>query len=52
MLKISNDFVDELVKKACVFARLRSSKVVEVKDVQLYLGNQKNSLLILCNSCH
>lgn len=38
MLQISDDFVDELVRAACVFAKHRKSNVVEVKDVQLYLG--------------
>lgn len=39
MLELSNDFVDELVRAACVFAKHRKSNIVEVKDVQLYLGN-------------
>lgn len=43
MLQISDDFVDELVRAACVFAKHRKSNIVEVKDVQLYLGNYKNN---------
>lgn len=39
MLELSDDFVDELVRAACVFAKHRKSTIVEVKDVQLYLGN-------------
>lgn len=38
MLELSDDFVDELVKAACIFAKHRKSNIVEVKDVQLYLG--------------
>lgn len=38
MLQLSDEFVDELVKAACVFAKHRKSNIVEVKDVQLYLG--------------
>lgn len=38
MLQLSDDFVNELVKAACIFAKHRKSNIVEVKDVQLYLG--------------
>lgn len=41
MLELSDDFVDELVKAACIFAKHRKSNIVEVKDVQLYLGRLK-----------
>jgi len=39
MLQLSDDFVNELVKAACVFAKHRKSNIVEVKDVQIYLGD-------------
>jgi transcription initiation factor TFIID subunit TAF12 len=39
MMQISDEFVDDLVRSACVFAKHRKSTIVEVKDVQLYLGN-------------
>lgn len=39
MLQYSDEFVDDLVKAACVFAKHRKSNIVEVKDVQIYLGN-------------
>jgi len=42
MLQISDDFVDELVRAACVFAKHRKSNIVEVKDVQLYLERYLN----------
>lgn len=38
MLQISDDFVDEVVRAACTFAKHRKSNIVETKDVQLYLG--------------
>jgi len=38
MLQLSDDFVNELVKAACVFAKHRKSNIVEVKDVQIYVG--------------
>lgn len=45
MLQISDDFVDELVRAACIFAKHRKSSIVEVKDVQIYLGNYKKYYL-------
>ncbi|XP_050536971.1 transcription initiation factor TFIID subunit 12 [Daktulosphaira vitifoliae] len=42
MLQLSDEFVDELVKAACVFAKHRKSNIVEVKDVQLYLERYLN----------
>lgn len=47
MLQISDDFVDELVRAACVFAKHRKSNIVEVKDVQLYLGNLQNYIKLI-----
>lgn len=41
MLQISDEFVDELVRAACMFAKHRKSNIVEVKDVQVYLGKHK-----------
>jgi len=41
MLQISDDFVNELIRSACIFAKHRKSNIVEVKDVQMYLGNYK-----------
>lgn len=48
MLQISDDFVEEVVRAACIFAKHRKSNIVEVKDVQIYLGkyycfNRNNS---------
>lgn len=42
MMQVSDEFVDEVVKAACRFAKHRKSTIVEVKDVQLYLGNLRN----------
>lgn len=39
LLKITEDFVEDIVKAACVFSKHRKSKIVEVKDVKMYLGN-------------
>lgn len=41
MLQISDEFVDELVRAACMFAKHRKSNIVEVKDVQVYLGKHR-----------
>ncbi|XP_050442215.1 transcription initiation factor TFIID subunit 12 [Adelges cooleyi] len=42
LLQLSDDFVDELVKAACAFAKHRKSNMIEVKDVQLYLERYLN----------
>lgn len=47
MLQYSDEFVDDLVKAACVFAKHRKSNIVEVKDVQIYLGKYKNNIAFL-----
>lgn len=39
MLEMSNDFVEEMVQAACVFAKHRKSKTVEAKDVKMFLGD-------------
>lgn len=41
MLQLSDDFVNELVRAACMFAKHRKSNIVEVKDVQIYLGKYR-----------
>lgn len=47
MLQISDDFVNELVKSACMFAKHRKSNIVEVKDVQIYLGKPKELFIFV-----
>jgi len=38
MLELSDDLINEIVTAACVFAKHRKSNILEVKDVQIYLG--------------
>lgn len=38
LLQLVDDFVTSTVNTACMFAKHRNANVLEVKDVQLYLG--------------
>jgi Transcription initiation factor TFIID subunit A len=46
LAQIADDFIDNVVTSACQLARHRKSGTVEVKDVQLHLGQQCASVLI------
>lgn len=38
MLQLSDNFINEIVKEACLLAKHRKSNILETRDVQLYLG--------------
>lgn len=42
LLQIADDFVENTINAACMFARHRNNARVEVKDVQLYLERNWN----------
>lgn len=42
LLQIADDFVENTINAACMFARHRNTARVEVKDVQLYLERNWN----------
>lgn len=42
LLQIADDFVENAINAACLFARHRNNGRVEVKDVQLYLERNWN----------
>lgn len=39
LLQLADDFVETTVNAACLLAKHRHANTVEVKDVQLHLGN-------------
>ena len=38
LMQIADDFIDNVVTASCLVAKHRKSNTVEVKDVQLHLG--------------
>ena len=39
LLQIADDFIDNVVTASCQLAKHRKANTVDVKDVQLHLGN-------------
>lgn len=39
LLQIADDFVEQTVSSACQLAKHRGASTIDVKDVQLHLGN-------------
>lgn len=47
LLQLADDFVESTVNAACLLAKHRKATTVEVRDVQLHLGEL---VLLLCNN--
>ena len=49
LMQIADDFIDNVVTASCLIAKHRKSNTVEVKDVQLHLG--ESAALVLYSVC-
>lgn len=54
LLQLADDFVETTVNTACLLAKHRHSNTIEVKDVQLHLGNFLQTIifmsLVICSN--
>ena len=47
LMQIADDFIDNVVTASCLIAKHRKSNTVEVKDVQLHLGESAALVVVL-----